>query len=256
MCRIPEPDEEENNPLAGLVVPRHIAVIMDGNGRWAEERGLPRLMGHVEGRQATRRVVEACRDFKIEALSVYAFSIENWRRPLKEVQGLLELIRTAMAEELEDLQRNQVRVLVSGRLGELPDGLQGILEKARRETAGNQGLTLNLLIDYGGRGEIVDAARGFAEEVQAGKADPAQLNEETFAEYLYAPDLPDPDLLIRPGGEKRISNFLLWEAAYAELVFMDVLWPDFEKQHLLEAIREFSRRQRRFGTVPQPDSPN
>jgi undecaprenyl diphosphate synthase len=253
---IPAYGDFVHSDLEGLMVPKHIAIIMDGNGRWAEQRGLPRLAGHVAGREATRRVVEACRDYQIGALSIYAFSIENWRRPLEEVQGLMELIETALTEELDDLHRNNVRVVASGRLGELPDGLQTILQQARQETADNTGLVLNMLIDYGGRAEIVDAARRFAERVQAGEADPANLNEETFVQGLYCPDLPEPDLVIRPGGEKRISNFLLWEIAYAELVFMDVLWPDFDEPHLLEAIQEFSRRARRFGGLSQPDSLN
>jgi undecaprenyl diphosphate synthase len=175
---------------------------------------------------------------------------------MEEVQGLMELIQTALAEELAELHQNNVRVVASGRLGELPDGLQEVLMKARQETAENTGLVLNMLVDYGGRAEIVDAARHFAEEVQAGRADPANLNEETFVRGLYCPDLPYPDLVIRPGGEKRISNFLIWETAYAELVFTDVLWPDFGEEHLLEAIREFSHRQRRFGGLSQPDSLN
>ncbi len=239
--------------LTGLNLPRHLAIIMDGNGRWAQQRGLPRLQGHYEGRKATRRVVEACVDWKIGALSVYAFSVENWRRPLEEVEGLLELMTTALEEELADLCRNDVRLLASGRLGELPDPLQKVLHLAVRRTAGNRGLVLNLLVNYGGRAEVVDAARAFARQVQAGVAAPDSLSEESLSRYLYAPDLPDPDLIIRPGGEQRLSNFLLWEAAYSELVYQDVLWPDYTRSHLLEAIREFSRRQRRYGGVPDAD---
>lgn len=240
--------------LTGLNLPRHIAIIMDGNGRWAQQRGLPRLQGHYEGRKATRRVVEACVDWKIGALSVYAFSVENWRRPLEEVEGLLELMTTALEEELADLCRNDVRLLASGRLGELPDPLQQVLNVAVRRTAGNRGLVLNLLVNYGGRAEIVDAARALARQVQSGAMTPEGLTEGTLSRYLYAPDLPDPDLIIRPGGEQRLSNFLLWEAAYSELVYQDVLWPDYTRVHLLEAIREFSRRQRRYGGVPDAGS--
>ena len=227
---------------------------MDGNGRWAHQRGLPRLQGHYEGRKATRRVVEACVDWEIGALSVYAFSVENWRRPLEEVEGLLELMAAALEEELADLCRNDVRVVASGRLGELPEELQQVLARARRRTTGNQGLVLNLLINYGGRAEIADAARGFARRVQAGELSAEDLTEQAFQEYLYAPELPDPDLVIRPGGEQRISNFLLWEIAYSELVYQDVLWPDYGEEHLLEAIREYNRRQRRFGGVLDADS--
>ena len=227
---------------------------MDGNGRWAEQRGLPRLAGHVEGRKATGRCVRSCLDYGIEALSLYAFSVENWRRPMAEVAGVLELIQQTLAEELDELCQSGVRVMTSGRLGELPESLQLVLSRAQEQTAGNTKMTVNLLIDYSGRAEIVDAARAFAEEVEAGRARAAELDEEQFAARLYAPGLPEPDLLIRPGGEKRISNFLLWEIAYAELVFLDVLWPDFDRPHLLEAIRDYSHRQRRFGAVSQPDS--
>jgi undecaprenyl diphosphate synthase len=240
--------------LDGLKVPRHIAIIMDGNGRWAQQRGLPRLQGHYEGRKATRRVVQACVDVKIEALSVYAFSVENWSRPLEEVEGLLELMATALEEELTDLCRNEVRLVVSGRLGEVPEELQQVIQRARRRTAENQGLVLNLLINYGGRAEISDAARAFARRVQAGEIAPEALTEQTLREYLYRPELADPDLVIRPGGEQRISNFLLWEIAYSELVYQDVLWPDYGEEHLLEAIREYSRRQRRYGGVVDTDS--
>ena len=253
MGGISEHTHNAEDPLAGLHIPRHVAVIMDGNGRWAEQRGLPRLAGHVEGRKATRRVVEAALDFGLQALSVYAFSMENWRRPLDEVEGLMELMQTAMTEEMDDLRSNKVRVLVSGRRAELPKALNDVLEFAIQETAQNTRMTFNLLIDYGGRAEIVDAARRFAEEVQAGRAQPADLDEESFPGLLYAPDLPDPDLIIRPGGEKRISNFLLWEGAYAEYVFLGVLWPDFDREHLLEAIRDYSKRQRRFGALTEPE---
>ncbi len=235
-------------------LPRHIAVVMDGNGRWAEQRGLPRLAGHMEGRKATGRCVRSCLDYGIEALSLYAFSVENWRRPMAEVAGVLELIQQTLAEELDELCESGVRVVTSGRLGELPESLQQVLSRAQEQTAGNTEMSVNLLVDYSGRAEIVDAARAFAVEVEAGRAQAADLDEARFASHLYAPGLPEPDLLIRPGGEKRISNFLLWEIAYAELVFLDVLWPDFDRPHLLEAIREFSSRQRRFGAVPQSDS--
>jgi undecaprenyl diphosphate synthase len=227
---------------------------MDGNGRWAQQRGLPRLQGHFEGRKATRRVVEACVEFGVEVLSVYAFSAENWRRPVEEVQGLLALIESALQEELADLCGNNVRLIPSGRLGELPESLQRVLEKARQETASNTGLTLNLLVNYGGRAEIVDAARRFARQVQAGLAAPDDLNEQVLRQYLYVPHLPDPDLVIRPGGEQRISNFLLWQIAYSELLVMDVLWPEFGREHLLAAIVEFNRRERRFGGVADSDS--
>ncbi len=240
--------------LNGLDLPQHIAIIMDGNGRWAQQRGLPRLQGHYEGRKATPRVVEACVNWKIPFLSVYAFSVENWRRPLEEVEGVLDLIAAAMEEELDDLLQNDVRLVASGRLGELPEEFQEVIARVQRRTAANQGLVLNLIINYGGRAEIVDAARRFAQRVQAGELSPDALTEQTFQEYLYTPGLPDPDLVIRPGGEQRLSNFLLWETAYSELVYQDVLWPDYDEEHLLEAIREYSHRQRRFGAVTDTDA--
>jgi undecaprenyl diphosphate synthase len=227
---------------------------MDGNGRWARQRGLPRLQGHYEGRNATRRVVQACVDLRIEALSVYAFSVENWSRPLAEVEGVLELIASSLEEELAELSRNEVRLVVSGRLGEVPEQLQQVIHQARRRTAGNQGLVLNLLVNYGGRAEIADAARAFARRVQAGELTPEALTEQSLREYLYTAELPDPDLVIRPGGEQRLSNFLLWEIAYSELVYQDVLWPDYTQEHLLEAIREYSHRQRRYGGVIDTDT--
>ncbi|HEY3397495.1 MAG TPA: polyprenyl diphosphate synthase [Armatimonadota bacterium] len=240
--------------FSDLTLPDHIAIIMDGNGRWADHRGLPRLQGHFEGRMATRRIVQACNDIGLKYLSVYAFSVENWRRPVDEVEGLLSLIEMALAEELTELCRNDVRLMHSGRLGELPESLQRIVREAREETRDNQGMVLNLLVNYGGRAEIVDAARAFATQVAAGEARPEDLNEESFRQGLYLPDLPDPDLLIRSGGEQRISNFLLWEVAYSELVVTDVLWPDFTEQHLADAVREYNRRQRRFGGVPEAQS--
>ena len=239
--------------LAGLNFPRHIAIIMDGNGRWAQQRGLPRLQGHYEGRNATRSVVEACVLWGVGSLSIYAFSVENWRRSMEEVEGLLELIAATLEEELADLCRNEVRVRASGRLGELPEPLQQVLQRAERRTADNRGLVLNMLVNYGGRAEIVDAARAFARRVAAGELSPEDLTEQSLQEYLYAPELPEPDLVVRPGGEQRLSNFLLWESAYSELVYMDVLWPDFTAEHLLEAIREYNHRQRRYGAAPGAD---
>ena len=241
--------------LSGLSIPRHVAVIMDGNGRWAQQRGLPRLEGHLAGRHATRRVVEAASDFGVQVFSLYAFSTENWSRPSQEVTGLLDLIEGALLEELSDLCRNNVRLVPTGRLGELPESLQRTLAQVQQDTAGNTGLVLNLLVNYGGRAEIVDAARRFAERVQAGLAQPADLSEAELSRYLYAPELPDPDVLIRPGGEQRVSNFLLWEIAYTEIVTLDVLWPDFGAEHLLEAIREYNRRRRRYGGIEGGASP-
>jgi undecaprenyl diphosphate synthase len=233
--------------LEGLKIPEHIAVIMDGNGRWARQRGLPRIQGHLMGRQATARCVEACNDIGVKALSVYAFSVENWRRPFEEVEGLMALIETATRDEIRRLHENNIRLMASGRLSELPATLQRALAEGREGTSRNTGMVLNILINYGGRAELVDAARRMARRAGQGELDPDTIDEEVFREHLYAPELPDPDLLLRPGGELRISNFLLWEIAYSEIIVMPVLWPDFTEDHLVEAIAEFNHRNRRFG---------
>jgi len=249
-----EPATDLINKLpADCEIPRHIGIVMDGNGRWAEQRGLSRFDGHLEGRKTAQRVVEACASLGVEVLSLYAFSVQNWQRPTPEVEGLMDLIETALREELQALVANDVRFVASGRRQELPRSLQRILNEVEQETAGNQGLTLNLLVNYGGRTEIVDAARNIAEQVAAGDIFPADIDERLFANYLYTPDLPDPDLVIRPGGEMRVSNFLLWEIAYAELVVMPVLWPDFTTDHLIDAIKEYNTRERRFGRLPAGD---
>lgn len=238
----------------GLRIPSHIAVVMDGNGRWAQQRGLPRLAGHLEGRKATKRFVQASGELGVQAISLYAFSTENWSRSESEVKGLLALIETSLREELRELDEADVVFRASGRLEQLPQSLQEMLAGGREATAGNGGLTLNLCINYGGRAEIVDAARALAMAARAGEVEPQAISESDLAGRLYAPDLPDVEMLLRPGGEMRVSNFLLWEIAYAELVVLDVLWPDFQREHLLEAIRVFSRRQRRFGGAPQSNS--
>lgn len=237
--------------LEGLEIPTHIAVVMDGNGRWAQQRGLPRIMGHMEGRKATRRMVEAAHAIGVGVLSVYAFSAENWRRSEEEVAGLMMLIEEAMREEMEALAEANVRVRASGRLEVLPESLQAVLAAGQECTRDCTGMILNLLVNYGGRAEIVDAARRLAQEAAGGTLDPASIDEDLFAQRLYAPELPDPDLVLRPGGEQRISNFLLWEIAYSEIVVMPVLWPDFQPEHLVQAIVEYNARQRRFGGVPE-----
>ncbi len=233
----------------GLKIPAHIAIIMDGNGRWAQQRGLPRLMGHYEGRKATKRVVAACGELGVKALSLYAFSTENWNRPSEEVQGLMQLIETALYEEMEELHQANVQFRASGRVEQLPASLQKALAYGNELMAQNTGLILNLCVNYGGRAEIVDAARRLAQAILAGTLRPEEIDEKEFQQALYAPDLPDVELLLRPGGELRVSNFLLWEIAYAEFVVLDVLWPDFTAEHLLEAIRIFNQRDRRFGGV-------
>ncbi|HLJ61723.1 MAG TPA: isoprenyl transferase [bacterium] len=230
-------------------IPRHVAIIMDGNGRWAELRGLPRLEGHREGREAIRRTLEGARECGVEILTLYAFSTENWRRPPEEVQALMSLLIETLELEAEGLNRNGVRFRASGLIAEMPDDVQGALARVIALTRDNTSVTLNLALNYGGRRELTEAARRLAEAVAARRLSVDAIDEDAMASRLFAPDLPDPDLLIRTGGEQRLSNFLLWQAAYAELYFTDVRWPDFGKLDLFAAIREFQGRDRRFGGV-------
>ena len=232
-------------------LPRHIAVIMDGNGRWAEQRSLPRLAGHQAGAESVRAVIEACGEIGIEALTLYTFSSENWTRPPGEVAGLMRLIAEKLRQELPELHEKQVRVQAMGRLEALPDFLQETLEDGRRLTAHNTGLRLNLAINYGGRAEIVDAAREISRAVANGELRVEDISEAVIARHLYAPNLPDPDVVIRTAGEMRVSNYLLWQIAYAEFVVVPTLWPDFRREHLLQALLEYQRRTRKFGGVAE-----
>ena len=227
--------------------PRHVAIIMDGNGRWAEERGLPRWAGHRAGSESVRAVVEASPDLGISILTLYTFSAENWRRPREEVELLLGLIEENLLRELEELKAKGVRVQVLGRVDELPASLQQAFGRVVSETRHNHILTLNLAVNYGGRREILDAALRLARRVQQGELELPAISEEVFAQHLYLPDLPDPDLLLRTGGEVRVSNYLLWQIAYAEIWVTPVLWPDFRRVHLLQALLAYQQRQRRFG---------
>ncbi|HJS48437.1 MAG TPA: isoprenyl transferase [Gemmatimonadales bacterium] len=235
--------------LAGGV-PRHIAVIMDGNGRWAARRDLPRPLGHQAGMGAVREVVEGALAAGVEVLTLFAFSRENWQRPPEEIDALMALLEEYVAREREELRRNGVSVRVLGNLERLGPGARGAVERIVAETAGGTGLVLNLCISYGSRDEIAQAARGLAEEVAAGRLDPAAVDADAIAARLWTAPHPDPDLLIRTSGEMRLSNFLLWQLAYAELWVTPVLWPDFARADLFEAILEFQRRDRRFGRVP------
>lgn len=230
-------------------IPRHVAIIMDGNGRWAEMRGFSRAEGHRAGREAIRRTLEAARECGIEILTLYAFSTENWRRPAEEVEELMGLLIEALDQEADDLHRNGVRFRAAGLLDEMPAPVRAALDRVVARTRSNSAITLNLALNYGGRRELAHAARRLAQAAVDGRVRPDEITEETVARYLFAPDLPDPDLLIRAGGEQRLSNFLLWQAAYAELYFTDVYWPDFQKVHLYEAIKAFQGRDRRFGGV-------
>lgn len=230
-------------------LPGHIAVIMDGNGRWARQRGLPRIAGHRQGRESVSAVVRACARLGIPVLSLYTFSLENWQRPVSEVRALMQFLRAALKSELLELEQNNIRLRAMGRLDMLSAQTRRILERSIESLAQNTGMILNLCLSYGGRAEIVDAARLLASEAAAGGIEPGRIDEKTFRRYFYAPDLPDPDLLIRTSGEMRISNFMLWQIAYAEIVVTDVLWPDFREEHLIGALREYLGRERRFGGV-------
>jgi undecaprenyl diphosphate synthase len=230
-------------------MPRHIAIIMDGNGRWAEVRGLPRVEGHRVGRQALRRTLEGARECGVEVLTLYAFSTENWRRPQDEVEALMTLMVETAREEALDLQKNGVRFRASGLLDAMPAGVQAAIAQVMSLTAHNTQITLNLAVNYGGRSEITAAARQLAREAVEGRMALQDIDERALQQRLFAPDLPDPDLLIRTGGEHRLSNFLLWQAAYAELYFTEIHWPDFRKLDLFEAIRSYQSRKRRFGGV-------
>lgn len=230
-------------------MPCHVAIIMDGNGRWAELRGLPRIEGHRVGREALRRTLQAARECGVEVLTLYAFSTENWRRPRDEVQALMALLVETAHEEAFDLQRNGVRFRASGLLEALPTGVRAAIEQLMALTQVNTEITLNLALNYGGRSEITEAARRLARDVVEGRLALQDIDEQALQRRFFAPDLPDPDLLIRTGGEHRLSNFLLWQAAYAELFFTDIHWPDFRKLDLFQAIHSYQARKRRFGAV-------
>ncbi len=239
--------EELYNSLDMGKLPTHIAIIMDGNGRWATRRGLPRAMGHRAGVESLREIVKTCSSLGIGYLTVYAFSTENWKRPAIEVNILMDLLVEYLNKEIEDLHENNVRVRAIGRINELPEKARGALNQAEKRTEDNEGLILNLALNYGGRNEITAAVKQMACDVAVGKLNPDDIDENIISNYLYTAGMPDPDLLIRPSGEQRISNFLLWQAAYSEFWYSPVLWPDFRKEHLLEAVVDYQNRQRRFG---------
>jgi undecaprenyl diphosphate synthase len=228
-------------------VPRHVAVIMDGNGRWAKQRHQPRLFGHRAGADSLRAILRACRDHGVEYLTVYAFSTENWIRPKDEVSGLMALLRSFLKKDEHELHENQVRLRVTGRMEDLPKAVRAELERVMAATRHYEKGHLILALSYGGRTEIVDAIRAIAAKVKLGVVEPGQIDEELVTRHLYLPDVPDPDLMIRTSGELRLSNFLLWELSYAEFYFTDVLWPDFREADFAVALAEYSRRQRRFG---------
>ena len=230
-------------------LPVHVAVIMDGNGRWAKQRNLPRVMGHREGVEALKRTLRLCSDWGIGALTAYAFSTENWNRPGEEVSFLMALFERVLARELQALEQEQVRIRFLGDLEPLPEGLQRLIADATERTAANTGIHFNVCTNYGGRAELVRAAQRLAQRCVAGELDPAAINEQQLAAELHTAGECDPDLLIRTSGERRISNFLLWQLAYAEIHITDVLWPDFNQAALLDALLDYQGRQRRFGGV-------
>ncbi len=237
-----------DNQKDALRIPEHIAIIMDGNGRWAKKRGLPRTAGHAAGAEAFRRIANYCRTVGVKYLTVYAFSTENWKRSEEEISGIMKLLGKYLEEALEDMEKNRVSFRFFGDLSRLSPQLRERCLDAQRKSS-HYDVQVNFCLNYGGRQEIVQAARRFAQEVKEGKRSPDDLDEVLFEDYLYSAGIPDPELIIRPSGELRTSNFLLWQSAYAEYVFMNILWPDFGPADLDAAIEEYQRRNRRFGGV-------
>lgn len=230
-------------------IPRHIAIIMDGNGRWANARGLPRMEGHRAGAESVREAVETCRQLDVDYLTLFAFSSENWKRPKKEIDALMKLLERFLREKLPEMLQQNVRFQTIGRLNMLPANCRRQIDKAVASTRDNDGLTLILALSYGSREEITDAARALAIKAAAGEIDPADIDNDLFSKHLYTADIPDPDLLVRTSGELRISNFLLWQISYSEIVISPKYWPDFRNADLRAAVDQYARRHRRFGTV-------
>jgi len=234
-------------------IPDHIAIIMDGNGRWAAQRNKPRTYGHEAGVKAVREVVRASGTLGVKYLTLYTFSIENWKRPKLEVSALMSLLARTTIKELSDLIKNDVKLITTGRISGLSAEKRKVINDAVEKTRNNQGLVLNLALNYGGRTEILDAVKAIGNGIKAGMIDINDIDEQLFSDFLYTANIPDPDLLIRTSGEHRISNFLLWQTSYTELHIIDTLWPDFGKKELYEAILDFQQRERRFGKVSQED---
>ncbi|MGQ9604480.1 MAG: isoprenyl transferase [bacterium] len=230
-------------------LPKHVAVIMDGNGRWARKRGLPRIAGHRAGIEAVREVVKGCIALGIPYLTLYTFSVENWNRPATEVNALMSFLRRTLRREVDDLDKTDVRLMAIGRIDDLPSSVRDELERAIKKLSDNKALTLILALSYGGRVEIVDAVRKIASMVASGKLDPDDIDLATVDTNLYTVGIPDPDLLIRTSGEMRVSNFLLWQIAYSEIWVTNVLWPDFRRKHFYQAIMDYQERERRFGRI-------
>src|SRR5512137_2334414 len=237
------------SPEAKASLPRHVAIIMDGNGRWAKERHLPRIEGHRAGAESARVIIRTAGELGIKYLTLYAFSVENWNRPKEEVDALMKYLVHYLKSETPELNKNNVRLEVIGQIYRLPEAVQEHLRKSIATLSKNNGLTLIMALSYGGRTEIVEAVRSIAHKVKAGEIDPAEITEQLFAQHLYTRNVPDPDLLIRTSGEMRVSNFLLWQISYAELVVTPTFWPDFRKSQFYAALEEYNQRHRRFGAI-------
>lgn len=242
-------DEDLSSKLDLNNMPKHIAIIMDGNGRWAKKKGLPRTIGHRAGVTAIKEIVKTCSSFGIEYLTLYAFSTENWKRPDDEVNALMDLLVEFLLNELKELHENNVVINYIGDISALPDKCQNSLTNAHDKTKENTGLELNLALNYGSRAEIVNAVKNIASGIKDGNISLEDINEELISRFLYTSNMPDPDILIRPSGEYRLSNFLLWQVAYSEFWFSNILWPDFKKEHLIEAIIDYQKRDRRYGGI-------
>ncbi|MFZ5570989.1 MAG: isoprenyl transferase [Thermodesulfobacteriota bacterium] len=244
------PSQTDGMGLDKSRLPTHVAIIMDGNGRWAKKRLLNRVMGHEKGSETVRAIVRASREIGIRYLTLYAFSTENWQRPKTEIAALMALLKKFLKNELEELRSNNIRLHAIGEIERLPEDVRGALRETMDLTATNTGMQLNLALSYGGRSEIVRMARLLAAEAAEGRLTPREITPEIIAGRLYTRDMPDPDLLIRTSGEMRISNFLLWQIAYAEIYVTDTLWPDFSRDEYIRILKEFQQRERRFGAVP------
>lgn len=237
-------------------IPRHIAIIMDGNGRWAKKRNLPRVAGHQKGVDSVRSVVETCVGLGVEYLTLYTFSTENWKRPKDEVSTLMRLIVRSLQNETDELNLNNIRLTTIGDIKSLPDIVNNELQQAVNKTSSNKKMTLNLALSYSGRWELVEAVKNITAQAESGRIKAEEISEELISRFLTTSEMPDPDLLIRSGGELRISNFLLWQIAYAEIFVSDVLWPEFRCKHLIEAVKDYQQRERRFGLVSEQLSDN
>jgi undecaprenyl diphosphate synthase len=230
-------------------LPSHIAIIMDGNGRWAKKRLMNRVRGHEKGADTVRRIVRTCREIGIDVLTLYAFSTENWQRPKSEIAALMDLLKRFLKSEIDEMRENNIRLNAIGQIDRLPDSIQSTLRKNMALTATNTGLVLNLALSYGGRAEILQMVQQIAQSVQSGHIDPSAITPELISDHLYTQGMPDPDLLIRTGGDMRVSNFLLWQIAYAEIFVTNTLWPDFSREEFMTILRDYGMRERRFGTV-------